>query len=42
MRAKIEAAAARQAAGFYAWLNRQLGAERVVNGRQFGWGGPGG
>ena len=36
--AAIEAAAARQLAGFYAWLERQLGAGPWFNGEAFGWG----
>jgi glutathione S-transferase/RNA polymerase-associated protein len=34
----IEAAAARQLAGFHAWLERQLGERRWFNGETFGWG----
>ncbi|HEY0436920.1 MAG TPA: glutathione S-transferase family protein [Phenylobacterium sp.] len=34
----IEAAAARQFAGFHAWLERQLGARDWFNGEAFGWG----
>ena len=34
----IEAAAARQAEGFFAWLERQLGARTWFNGETFGWG----
>jgi glutathione S-transferase len=34
----IEAAAARQLAGFHAWLERQLGAREWFNGEAFGWG----
>ena len=36
--AKIEAAAARQIAGFHAWLERQLGDREWFNGAAFGWG----
>jgi glutathione S-transferase len=36
--ARIEAAAARQLAGFFAWLERQLGARAWFNGETFGWG----
>jgi glutathione S-transferase len=36
--ALIEAAAARQLAGFHAWLERQLGAREWFNGEAFGWG----
>ena len=36
--AKIEAAAARQIAGFHAWLERQLGEREWFNGASFGWG----
>jgi len=36
--AQIEAAAARQLAGFFAWLERQLGAREWFNGEAFGWG----
>ncbi|MGZ3375818.1 MAG: glutathione S-transferase family protein [Phenylobacterium sp.] len=36
--AKIEAAAARQIAGFHAWLDRQLGDREWFNGEAFGWG----
>ena len=36
--ARIEAAAARQAGGFYAWLERQLGGRDWFNGAAFGWG----
>ena len=36
--AKIEAAAARQIAGFHAWLERQLGDREWFNGSAFGWG----
>lgn len=36
--AAIEAAAARQASGFYAWLERQLGERDWFNGEAFGWG----
>jgi glutathione S-transferase/RNA polymerase-associated protein len=36
--ASIEATAARQAAGFFAWLERQLGAREWFNGEAFGWG----
>jgi glutathione S-transferase len=36
--AKIEAAAARQTAGFHAWLERQLGEREWFNGAAFGWG----
>ncbi|HLZ73594.1 glutathione S-transferase family protein [Phenylobacterium sp.] len=36
--AKIEAAAARQIAGFHAWLERQLGEREWFNGAAFGWG----
>jgi glutathione S-transferase/RNA polymerase-associated protein len=34
----IRAAAARQLAGFYAWLERQLGGRDWFNGAAFGWG----
>ena len=34
----IEAAAGRQLAGFFAWLERQLGAREWFNGASFGWG----
>jgi glutathione S-transferase/RNA polymerase-associated protein len=34
----IRAAAARQLAGFYAWLERQLGERAWFNGEAFGWG----
>jgi glutathione S-transferase len=34
----IEAAAARQLAGFFAWLERQLGERTWFNGEAFGWG----
>ena len=34
----IEAAAARQLAGFYAWLERQLAGRDWFNGEAFGWG----
>jgi glutathione S-transferase len=34
----IEAAAARQLVGFFAWLERQLGAREWFNGETFGWG----
>jgi glutathione S-transferase/RNA polymerase-associated protein len=34
----IRAAAARQLAGFYAWLERQLGHRTWFNGAEFGWG----
>jgi glutathione S-transferase/RNA polymerase-associated protein len=34
----IETAAAGQLAGFYAWLERQLGAREWFNGEAFGWG----
>lgn len=34
----IRAAAARQLAGFYAWLERQLGHRTWFNGEAFGWG----
>ena len=34
----IEAAAARQFAGFHAWLERQLGGREWFNGEAFGWG----
>jgi glutathione S-transferase len=34
----IEAAAARQLAGFFAWLERQLGEREWFNGEGFGWG----
>jgi len=34
----IRAAAARQLAGFYAWLERQLGERAWFNGGAFGWG----
>jgi glutathione S-transferase/RNA polymerase-associated protein len=34
----IEAAAGRQLAGFFAWLERQLGAREWFNGEAFGWG----
>lgn len=36
--AAIEAAAARQVAGFHAWLERQLGGRSWFNGETFGWG----
>ena len=36
--ARIEAAAARQLAGFHAWLERQLGSRDWFNGEAFGWG----
>ena len=36
--AKIEAAAAREIAGFHAWLERQLGDREWFNGDAFGWG----
>ena len=36
--AKIEAAAARQIAGFHAWLERQLADREWFNGEAFGWG----
>jgi glutathione S-transferase len=36
--AKIEAAAARQLGGFFAWLERQLGEREWFNGEAFGWG----
>lgn len=36
--AAIEAAAARQASGFYAWLERELGERDWFNGAAFGWG----
>ena len=36
--AQIEAAAARQLAGFFSWLERQLGAREWFNGETFGWG----
>jgi glutathione S-transferase len=36
--ARIEAAAARQIAGFHAWLERQLGEREWFNGPAFGWG----
>lgn len=36
--AAIEAAAARQLGGFFAWLERQLGARDWFNGEAFGWG----
>jgi glutathione S-transferase len=36
--AAIETAAARQLAGFFAWLERQLGAREWFNGEAFGWG----
>jgi glutathione S-transferase/RNA polymerase-associated protein len=36
--AKIEAAAAKQVEGFYAWLERQLGEREWFNGAGFGWG----
>ena len=36
--ARIEGAAARQLAGFFAWLERQLGAREWFNGEAFGWG----
>ncbi len=36
--AAIEAAAARQLAGFHAWLERQLGEREWLNGEAFGWG----
>ena len=36
--AAIEAAAARQLAGFFAWLERQLGEREWFNGEAFGWG----
>ena len=36
--AKIEAAAARQIAGFFGWLERQLGGREWFNGETFGWG----
>ena len=36
--ARIEAAAARQVAGFHAWLERQLGDREWFNGEAFGWG----
>jgi glutathione S-transferase len=34
----IEAAAGRQLAGFFGWLERQLGAREWFNGETFGWG----
>lgn len=34
----MRAAAARQLAGFYAWLDRQLGERSWFNGEAFGWG----
>jgi len=34
----IEAAAADQIAGWYAWLNKELGDQDWFNGTQFGWG----
>ena len=36
--ARIEASAARQVAGFYSWLERQLGERAWFNGEGFGWG----
>jgi glutathione S-transferase/RNA polymerase-associated protein len=36
--AKIEATAAKQVEGFYAWLERQLGDREWFNGASFGWG----
>ena len=36
--AALEAAAARQVAGFHAWLERQLGGREWFNGEAFGWG----
>jgi glutathione S-transferase len=36
--ARIEAAATRQFAGFFAWLERQLGERDWFNGDTFGWG----
>ena len=36
--ARIEAEAARQAAGFFAWLDRQLAGREWFNGDAFGWG----
>ena len=36
--AAIEAAAGRQLAGFYVWLERQLGEREWFNGESFGWG----
>jgi glutathione S-transferase len=36
--ARIETAAARQFAGFFAWLERQLGERDWFNGDTFGWG----
>jgi glutathione S-transferase/RNA polymerase-associated protein len=35
---KLEAAAAAQIDGFYAWLERQLGEREWFNGEDFGWG----
>jgi glutathione S-transferase/RNA polymerase-associated protein len=34
----LQAAARRQTAGFYAWLERQLGEREWFNGERFGWG----
>lgn len=36
--AALEAAAARQTTGFFAWLERQLGEREWFNGGSFGWG----